>query len=81
MATANVTQDEGHLLRSNFMGRAEFDYYTELIASPTVFIKLDGVFVSCKLKTLKTTTQGQGKRKIVRKDLSVMLSNQNPVNI
>ena len=81
MATANVTQDEGHLLRSNFMGRAELDYYTELIASPTVFIKLDGVFVSCKLKTLKTTTQGQGKRKIVRKDLSVMLSNQNPVNI
>ena len=79
--TADVQETEQHLIRSNWMNRTEIEYFKELIGSPTTYININGVYISCKLKTLSTTTIGEGKRKLVRKELMIMMSNQNAVNI
>jgi hypothetical protein len=63
------------------MSREEVVYFEELLGSPTSFLLMDGNYVSCKIRTLTTTTRGQGNRKITRKDLVIAFSNQNVVNI
>lgn len=81
MTTVSVLKSDTFLLRSNWMSRVEYEYFKELLGSPTTYLLLNGVYVSCKLETLSTMTRGRGSRKIVRKDLVVMLSNQDEVNI
>lgn len=81
MTTVNVEQDKDYDLRTNWMNRTEAEYYEEFVSAPNHLVKLDGLYYSCKLKTLQTTTQGVGTKKLVRKDLTIRLSNQDPINI
>lgn len=79
--TVGVQEVRRLLLRSQYMTYEEEQYFKELLTSPTVFVKIDDKYVSCVIKNSSATLNGQGRKALRRKEITIEFANQDKINI
>jgi hypothetical protein len=79
--TYNVQQNETIELNTNYLTEEESTYFAELITSPKTYIKVDGVYIACKVLTTEIEKDSFQNRRLIRKTITVKYSTQDTVNI
>jgi hypothetical protein len=69
-----------YTLNSNWMTEENSLYFEELISSPKTFIKINGTYFGCNVRTLNTTVEKFKNKNMVMKTIDVVLSNEQVIN-
>lgn len=68
-------------LNTNWMNDEMSVLFEELLTSPATFIKIDGFYYACIVKETSFETTRQKNKTLIKKDITVKYSNDNPINI
>ena len=79
ITTVNVDQE--YILRSYFMTDEMSVYFTELLTSPYVLMKLDGKYYRASIVDNGGNVDRLKQKKMIKKQITVKLANQNAVNV
>lgn len=77
----NVEATEQLLLRSNYLSTNENKVFTEMVTSPYVYVKIDGVYFACTITDTSYTTLKQSNKRLIKRDVTIQVSLQDPINI
>lgn len=77
----NVNLERSLTLNTNWMTEADAHYFDELMTSPVTFIKLNDVYQRCEIADSSTETSYQRNKRLIRKTITVNISNNNEINI
>jgi hypothetical protein len=69
-----------YTLNSNWMSEENSLYFEELISSPKTFLKINGTYFGCNVRTLNTTVEKFKNKNMVMKTIEVVLSNEQVIN-
>jgi hypothetical protein len=72
--------DEAIELNTNWMTPEEARYFAELITSTETYIKIGSSYFACVVNDTAYDLDRDANKKLIRKTISVKLSNQTPVN-
>ena len=72
--------DESIELNTNWMTTSEARYFAELVTSTETYIKIGTDYFSCVVNDTSYDLDRDANKKLIRKIISVKLSNQTPVN-
>lgn len=72
--------DESIELNTNWMTPEEARYFAELVTSAETYLKIGNSYVACVVQDTAYDLDRDKNKKLVRKTISVKLSNQTPVN-
>jgi len=81
MVTSDLSVSEELTLRTGYITPEMAIYFSELIFSPVTYVKIDGTYYSCEVKTNNYNPQSPRLRKLNKQEVTITLSNQNNVNI
>ena len=76
----NPTVEKTIELNTNWMTKDEDNYFQELITSPQVYIKIEGVYYACVVQDTNFEVARQKNKNLVRHSITVMLSNNDTIN-
>lgn len=77
----NVNVQKEYELNTNWMNDEMSVYFEELITSPFTWILIDNEYYSCTIQEKDLEITRQKNKKLLRKTVTVRLSNDNPINI
>ena len=77
--SVNVTKDLE--LNTNWMNDGMSVLFEELLTSPYTWIKIDGLYYSCSVNETSFEIQRQKNKRLIRKTVTVKMSNENVINI
>lgn len=68
-------------LNTNWMSEADAQYFDELVSSPVTFIKWNGEYLACTVTDSGYETTYQKNKTLMRKTITVAISNNDTINI
>lgn len=77
----NVDTSTQYVLNTNWMDDDMSRYFEELITSPLTWLKIDGEYFSCIVEDTSTEREKQRNKNLIRKTVTVRLSNKEIINI
>lgn len=77
----NVEVKKELTLNTNWMNDEMSVLFEELLTSPATFIKLNDSYVPCIVKETSFDVTRQKNKKLIKKEVTVTYSNDNPINI
>ena len=77
----NVEVKKELTLNTNWMNGEMSVLFEELLTSPATFIKLNNGYVPCIVKETSFDVTRQKNKKLIKKEVTVTYSNDNPINI
>lgn len=72
---------EGLTLTTNWIPWDNANYLGELLGSPFVLVRLNGVYQACDVVTLTQPIQHPNKKKLINRVVQIKFSNTNPINV
>lgn len=78
--TIFVERKEGMQLTTNWIEWDEADYFGELLASPVVFLRINGVYQMVEVLTVSQPNPHPNKKKLQNRTVTITNANLNPVN-
>lgn len=81
VVTTSVLVDETYTITTNWLNDAMAVYLKELISSPVVLVRLDDVWMSCQVQDTSYPVVRSRDKTMIKKTLSLKLSNQDNVNV
>jgi len=72
--------DEILRLNSNYLDRDAAIYFSELLSTPQAYIKINNVYFACIVQDTGYNYPDERNTKLIRKEITVKLSNQAPIN-
>ena len=76
----DVSVEKTLTLNTNWMTKEMNVYFEELLTSPETLIKIDGVYQGCNVQETSFETIRQKRHELIRKTVTVKLSNNDPIN-
>lgn len=80
MRVLSVDVMKSYTLNTNWMTLEMNQYFEELLTSPETYIKIDSVYQACIIKETSFETVRQRGKKLIRKTITVELSNRDSIN-
>lgn len=77
----NVNTETIYTLNTNWMNDANSSMFEILLTSPVTYIKIDGDYYSCIVQDTKTEREKQRNKNLIKKTITVKLSNNEIINI
>ena len=81
LTTTSMSEVEELDLITNYMNESMAAYWSELVTSPVVLMKLDGVYYSVVVKDSTFEKEYSRNSKLINKKITVTFANQNNINV
>lgn len=78
---SNVSLMKEYELNTNWMTDEMSVYFEELVSSPYTWIKIGGIYYSCMINDTDFEVTRQKNKQLIKKTITVRLSNDNVINI
>jgi len=78
---SNVSVTKDYELNTNWMTDEMSQYFEQLITSPFTWIKIDGIYYACTVSEKDFEVARQKNKNLIKKTITVRLSNDNVINI
>lgn len=78
--TTSVSVDKDYMLRSYWITEAQSILFEELITSPLILMKLEGVYYRVEITDTGGTVDSQKTKEMIKKQVSVRMANQENIN-
>lgn len=78
---SNVSVSKLYDISTNWMTNEMNVYFEELVTSPITYIKIDGIYYACTVQDNGFEVQSSRSKKLIKRNLTIKLANEDIVNI